>query len=148
MLRNIDLQRTAERSFPSWKGPSGVGCKPDSVTHVEIHQQKWTPQGAEATPTFVRRWPTVRFLIQARPDIQNKVISTASPDWFQSVPAECHRCFLPDDASSPWAAFSSWSSREDLWEVSLNLDTPPGQTSRHYTSATEKITINQTAISL
>ena len=35
MLRNIDLQRTAERSFPSWKGPSGVGCKPNFVAPVE-----------------------------------------------------------------------------------------------------------------
>ena len=24
---SIDLHHTAERSFPSWKGPSGVGCK-------------------------------------------------------------------------------------------------------------------------
>ena len=52
VLRNIDLQRTAERSFPSWKGPSGVGCKPNFVTPVEPIN-KLDTAGAEETLTFV-----------------------------------------------------------------------------------------------
>ena len=52
MLRNIDLQRTAERSFPSWKGPSGVGCKPNFVAPVESINRLDTA-GVEETLTSV-----------------------------------------------------------------------------------------------
>ena len=52
LLRNIDLQRTAERSFPSWKGPSGVGCKPNFVTPVESINKLDTAR-AEETLAFV-----------------------------------------------------------------------------------------------
>ena len=37
---------------------------------------------------------------------------------------------------------------EALWEVSLNLDTPLGQTSLHCTSVNEKLTNVRTAILL
>ena len=37
--RSIGLHHTAERSFPSWKGPSGVGCKANLSALVKIHWQ-------------------------------------------------------------------------------------------------------------
>ena len=73
MLCNIDLQRTAERSFPSWKGPSGVGCKPNFVAPVESITRLDTA-GAEETLTSVA-------------SILEKMVQSGVP---HLVPARCN----------------------------------------------------------